>query len=42
MWYQEVVGSLLKFPLQIAAAFLFWRVYRTSYLALRTIQPLAE
>ncbi len=42
MWYQDVVGSLLKFSLQIAAAFLFWRVYRTSYLALRTIEPLAE
>jgi hypothetical protein len=42
MWYQDVIGSLLKSSLQIAAAFLFWRVYRTSYHSVKTIQPLAE
>ncbi len=42
MWYQDVIGSLLKSSLQIAAAFLFWRVYRTSHDIVRTIQLLAE
>ncbi|MEE9237911.1 MAG: hypothetical protein V3U52_09020 [Thermoplasmata archaeon] len=42
MWYQYVIGSLLKSSLQIAAAFLFWRVYRTSYDIVRTTQTLAE
>ncbi|MFQ5905542.1 MAG: hypothetical protein ACE5JA_03125, partial [bacterium] len=39
MWYLDVVGSLLKYSLQIAAAFLFWRVYRASHDAVRTTQP---
>ncbi|MEE9174016.1 MAG: hypothetical protein V3U30_03460 [Thermoplasmata archaeon] len=42
MWYQDVVGSLLGYSLQLVAASLFWRAYRTSYRAMRTTQLLAK